>query len=275
MANKLKASVGDIEILPPKPYGVELLDFDGAVAEEFPGRDPKLEEYLVEQAIKRGKDPNRPYKRQLPSPDWSKRGDKIDVEHYEHGSMAQKRGEAGHYSPGHSGQFLDEEGNPHDYEVKPTIRMFTRPENAPYTHEFMHHLNQVPRFEDPRKRLKLKDAPWGFKWHLKPHEVQSEASAKKREYLYETQNYPSHDLKDNLAPLDRDHPAVKEGKPLPEEHIDRMFQKWMVDDEDGDWGGSYERDPENFPVELFKEALRLGQNNKKPTGMFTGKAMFS
>ena len=49
-----------------------------------------------------------------------------------------------------------------------------------------------------------------------------------------------------------------------------MFESWMRDDRHG-WGDAYRTKTEKFPVELFKEALRLGKNDQKPAGMFTGR----
>lgn len=265
-----KAQAEPLRIImgPSEPYLVENLNFDDAVRKELPNRDAVVEQYLLNQAYKRGQDPKRPFRRELLPPDWGRGGEKVRTEHWKPGSYPQKRNEFGHYDKGRH-YVWEEGGEEHEIYDPPTVRMFTK--DPPYIHEAAHHL-QKDEVRDPRVKLGIPNNPGLLpdSWYQNPAEIQAEASAAKRRYIHEYQLYPHNAEK--LRPLDKDHPAVKEGKPLPEEHIDAMFKYWMTEGEDGQWGAGYNHDPKKFPVELFKEALRLGKNNQKPVGMFTGRS---
>jgi hypothetical protein len=251
---------------PTEPYYVENLNFDDAVQKEFPNRDAEVEQYLLNQAYKRGQDTDRPFQRELKVPDWAAGGEKVRTEHWDPGSFQRTQGELGHYEKARH-HIWEEDGKEHEFKTPPTIRMFNN--YPPYIHEAAHHL-QKDQVRDPRIKLNIPSnglTPDG--WYQNPEEIQADASLAKRRYVHEYQLYP-HATKE-LQPLDRNHPAVKEGKPIPEEHIDNMFDWWMIDTEDSKWGAGYNQEPEDFPVEMFKEALRLGKNDQKPAGMFTGR----
>ena len=174
----------------------------------------------------------------------------------------------------------------------------------PYTHEAMHHITS-----DQGGSGYERNFDFGRSWLNDPGEIMSEAAFRKRDYVHNPesqkvltkekrqsmadrlQQEPEYDedgsenpyygltvedyygkgyLPENLQPLDKNHPAIKEGKNIPEGHIDEMLKNWMGSDNHG-WGESYRDNPEDFPVELFKEALRLGKNDQRPAGMFTGR----
>lgn len=292
---------------PTEPYYVENLNFDDAVRKEHPNRDVEVEQYLLNQAYKRGQDPQRPFKKTLQVPDWGRGEDKVRTEYWDPDSIARDVGEAGHFaregiSPiqGHS-----------YYTEEPTIRMFKDP--PPYIHEAAHSLQNER--SDPRRNIKIpakhqirKHDSMGA-WNARPEEIQAEASSVKRDYVHRAQlpktlskqqeeklrdrlkrepeykedgsvnpyhGYTVEDFKrstflpSDIQVLDKNHPAVRQNKPIPEEHIDNMFQYWMHSDPQG-WGDFYRDNPEEFPVELFKEALRLGKKDQRPTGLFTGR----
>jgi hypothetical protein len=294
---------------PTEPYYVENLNFDDAVQKEFPNRDVEVEQYLLNQAYKRGQDPNRPFQKTLQVPDWGRAGEKVRTEYWDPNSITRDMGERGHFA---QEGVTTLQGQPY-YTEEPTIRMFD--DNPPYIHEAAHSLQK--QINDPRRNIKIpsKYEYGGVEnnrgaWNARPQEIQAEASAVKRDYIHnpalqkvlgekekqelsdtfqqETQykkdgsknpyyGYTVEDhmrdngtyLPDNVQRLDRNHPAVREGMPIPEEHIDGMFKHWMTTDPR--WGEFYRDKPEDFPVELFKEALRLGKNDQKPAGMFTGR----
>jgi hypothetical protein len=254
---------------PIEPYYVENLNFDDAVQKEFPNRDVEVEQYLLNQAYERGQDPNRPFQKMLKAPDWGKGGDKIRTEYHDPKSQWRKTTEKAHYQPRQvEGYYLDEEGGPDENNpviADTTIRHFEKvPSDLsepyadlkyPYIHEAMHHITS-----DQGGSGYERNFDFGSSWLNSPDEIVSEAARRKREYVHGT----------NQKRLDSTHPVVKEGKPIPNEAIDEMFDEWMHKDNAG-WGESYRDKPEDFPVELFKEALRLGKNDQKPAGLFTGR----
>ena len=275
---------------PTEPYYVENLNFDETVQKEFPGRDFDVEQYLVNQAIRRGQDPKRPFQKTLRGLDWSQGSDKVRTEYWDPEGVARgPHRELGHYN----------EGNGFFGTTEPTIRMFADP--APHTHEFSHHLyNFKDNPPDPRRMVDIPEPyntvrnadDYATGWLSTPLEIQAEASYAKRKYAHDVvgsrKDAQSPYIKSRdpdyggrlsryaykkdygVEPFDKNHPAVKEDKPIPDEIIDDMFESWMQEDRKG-WGESYQNRPEEFPVELFKEALRLGQNNQKPAGLFTGR----
>jgi hypothetical protein len=264
---------------PMEPYYVENLNFDDAVQKEFPNRDAEVEQYLLNQAHKRGQDPNRPFQKILKAPDWGKGGDKIRTEYHDPKSQSRKTTEKAHYAPRQVvGYYLDEDGGPdknNPYIEDTTIRLFekepTDPSEPygnseyPYIHEAMHHITS-----DQGGSGYERNFDFGSPWLNSPNEIMSEAAKRKRAYVHGSNGYAEGFEPPNQKWLDSAHPAVKEGKPIPEKHIDDMFIDWMNKDNAG-WGDSYRYNPEDFPVELFKEALRLGKNDQKPAGMFTGR----
>lgn len=246
---------------PTEPYYVENLNFDEAVRKEYPNRDVEVEQYILNQAYNRGQDPKRPFQKTLQVPDWGRGGDKVRTEHWDPDSIARNEGESGHFARKGMSTI---QGHPY-YTEEPTIRMFV--DNPPYIHEAAHSLqNQV---RDPRRNVKLsKSVSEGDDWKNHPVEIQAEASKAKREYLHK--EVPARKADYGVQPFDKNHPAVKEGRPIPDEIIDDMFESWMRNDYQG-WGDAYRDKAEEFPVELFKEALRLGQNDQRPAGLFTGR----
>ena len=273
---------------PTEPYYVENLNFDDAVQKEHPNRDVEVEQYILNQAYKRGQDPKRPFQNILQVPDWGRGGDKVRTEYWDPESVTRNADEKAHFAwKGYSNL----QGRPY-YSEEPTIRMFV--DNPPYIHEAIHSLQDSFSL-DPRKRVKIPEPSWWNEnasdddaWGTRPHEIQAEASEAKRKYLHKEvpermskpkllplpglENKPRESYKTDyrVEPFDKNHPAVKEGRPIPDPIINDMFKSWMRDDPHG-WGDAYRDKPEDFPVELFKEALRLGQNNQKPAGMFTGR----
>lgn len=264
---------------PTEPYYVENLDFDDAVRKEHPNRDVEVEQYILNQAYKRGQDPKRSFQNTLQVPDWSKGGEKVRIEYHDPESKKRVDNEAGHYVRSYE---------KYPNQIEPAkIRMFS--DQAPYIHEATHHL-QSGNIRDPRRKVAIPDvsATTGDDWATRPHEIQAEASEAKRNYLHKEvpdrkkggrliplpglENKPRESYKADygVEPFDKDHPAVKEGKPIPDEIVDDMFKHWMGRDPHG-WGDAYRDNPEEFPVELFKEALRLGKNDQRPSGLFTGR----
>lgn len=254
---------------PTEPYYVENLNFDDAVQKEFPNRDAEVEQYLLNQAYKRGQDPNRPFQKMFKAPDWGKGGDKIRTEYHDPKSQWRQTTEKAHYAPRQvEGYYLDEDGGPDENNpviADPTIRHFEKVPSDysepyadlkyPYIHEAMHHITS-----DQGGSGYERNFDFGSSWLNSPDEIVSEAARRKREYVHGT----------NQKRLHSTHPVVKEGKPIPNEVIDEMFDDWMYKDNKG-WGESYREKPEEFPVELFKEALKLGKNDQKPAGLFTGR----
>lgn len=254
---------------PIEPYYVENLNFVDAVQKEYPDRDVEVEQYLLNQAHERGQDPNRLFQKILKAPDWGKAGDKIRTEYHDPKSQWRKTTEKAHYQPRQvEGYYLDEEGGPDENNpviADATIRHFEKvPSDRsepyadlkyPYIHEAMHHITS-----DQGGSGYERNFDFGSSWLNSPDEIVSEAARRKREYVHGT----------NQNRLDSTHPVVKEGKPIPNEVIDEMFDEWMYKDNAG-WGDSYRDKPEEFPVELFKEALKLGKNDQRPAGMFTGR----
>lgn len=302
---------------PIEPYYVEKLDFDEAVQKEYPTRDFDVEQYIVDQAIQRGQDPNRPFQKTLRGLDWSRGNDKVRTEYWDSQGSKKRSRELAHYEPygynNQTGGVFKNLFNNLQYlgviEPDPTIRMFnTNPYQTPYVHEFSHHLyNFQDNPPDPRKVVKLptmsssKESKNMDFWRTDPSEIQAEASAAKRDYVHRTvpfrrevagEEYPwslnNQDPNDKKVydevvddlyefhwgdkPFDKNHPVIKEGKPIPDEVMDDMFEDWMNRDGHG-WGDAYRENPKEFPVELFKEALRLGKKDQKP-GLFTGKRSY-
>jgi hypothetical protein len=293
---------------PTEPYYVENLNFDDAVQKEFPNRDAEVEQYLLNQAYKRGQDPNRPFQKTLQVPDWGRGGEKVRTEYWDPNSITRYTDEIGHFAQ----EGVTTARGQSYYTEEPTIRMFT--DDPPYIHEAAHSLQN--KRSDPRRNIKM---PSKYQmrvsgslgaWNARPEEIQAEASEVKRNYIHNPalqkvlgekekrelsdhfQQEPQYKedgsrnpyygytiedhlrdtsgyLPDNVQRLDRNHPAVRGGMPIPEEHIDGMFKQWMTTDPR--WGEFYQNHPEDFPVELFKEALRLGKNDQKPAGLFTGR----
>jgi hypothetical protein len=274
---------------PTEPYYVENLNFDDAVQKEYPGRDVEVEQYLVNQAYQHGHDPKRPFQKTLRALDWGKGDEKVRTEYWDPKGVARGKNQPNaSYNP----------------DSVPSIEMFGDPKEAPYTHEFSHHLyNFQDNPADPRRRVDVPDSyntslkrqfgeqsEYQDKWRSAPWEVQAEASQAKRDYIHkdvgnridESQSpyMQSHDGGKSsrliykgdygVEPFDKNHPAVKEGKPIPDDIIDDMFETWMQRDDHG-WGESYRDRPKDFPVEMFKEALKLGKNDQRPAGMFTGR----
>jgi hypothetical protein len=176
------------------------------------------------------------------------------------------------------GYYLDEDGGPDENNpviADPTIRHFEKVPSDhsepytdlkyPYIHEAMHHITS-----DQGGSGYERNFDFGSSWLNSPDEIVSEAARRKREYVHGSNGYAEGFEPPNQKWLDSTHPAVKEGKPIPEKHIDDMFIDWMNKDSAG-WGESYRDKPEEFPVELFKEALKLGKNDQKPAGLFTGR----
>lgn len=267
---------------PTEPYYVENLNFDDAVRKEYPNRDVEVEQYLLNQAYKRGQDPNRPFQKILKAPDWGKGADKIRTEYHDPKSQMRSGNEAAHYDHGVQGYYLDEKGGP-DYNSPvmgdPTIRHFEKVPadpsepyadlDYPYIHEAMHHITSDKGDSGYERNFDFEDP-----WLNSPSEIMSEAASRKREYIHgNIPFYKTLPIGKNSEPrkwFDSAHPAVKEGKPIPDEVIDDIFNNWMYWDPKG-WGDSYHDNPEEFPVELFKEALRLGKKDKRPAGLFTGR----
>lgn len=264
-----------------EPYYVENLDFDESVQKEFPNRDYDVEQYLVDQAIQRGQNPNRPFQKSLRGLDWSRGNDKIRTEYWDPQALHNvgRNRNGAYYYNAHKG--------------KPVIRMYNQA--LPYVHEFSHHLyNFQDNPQDPRNVVKIPESSSSQgsdsmkSWRSDPSEIQAEASKAKRRYVHrevpkrvkwgESIGSPSFPAREhvnfmyNVEPFDKDHPAIKEGKQIPDDVVDDMFKSWMDEDGKG-WGESYRKNPKEFPVELFKEALRLGKNDQKP-GLFTGKRSY-
>ena len=286
---------------PTEPYYVENLNFDETVRKEYPHRDFEMEQYLVNQAVRRGIDPKRPFQKTLRGLDWSRGSDKIRTEYWDPKGVARSPDqESGHYD--YVGYYQKHQ----DTTKEPIVRMFGDTKKAPYTHEFSHHLyNFQDNPSDPRRMVNIPEPGSAIgnpnenmdEWRSTPSEVQAEASQAKRDYTHRTvsnrksqlgyYDYPEAEDREavlrnyknyyGVEPFDKDHPAVEKElhpyirrEPIPDEIIDDMFETWMQRDPHG-WGESYRDKPEEFPVELFKEALRLGQNNQKPAGLFTGR----
>jgi len=264
---------------PTEPYYVEHLNFDDAVRKEHPNRDVEVEQYLLNQAYKRGQDPNRPFQKILKAPDWGKGGDKIRTEYHDPNSQMRNTTEAAHYQPRQvQGYYLDEKGGPNYNDpviADTTIRHFEKvpadPSDPyadleyPYIHEAMHHITSDKGDSGYERNFDFEDP-----WLNSPSEIMSEAAKHKRAYVHGSAGYAEGFEPPNQIWLDSAHPAVKEGRPIPEKHIDDMFYRWMDRDPKG-WGDSYRDNPEEFPVELFKEALRLGKKDQRPPGLFTGR----
>lgn len=259
---------------PTEPYYVEKLDFDETVQKEFPNRDFDVEQYIVNQAIRRGQDPNRPFQKTLRGLDWSRGNDKVKTEYWDPQGVKRGKNTEAHYDWIGRGD-------------SPIIRMFDK--NPPFTHEFSHHLyNFQGNPPDPRKSVEFPsyspESPPHVAitdWGKRPSEIQADASAAKRRYVHREvprrKSWLNHPLnaqkyRYDVEFFDKDHPAIKEGKPIPDDVMDDMFKYWMkndINESQRGWGESYRKNPEEFPVELFKEALRLGKNDQKP-GLFTG-----
>ena len=252
-----------------EPYYVEKLDFDETVQKEFPNRDFDVEQYIVNQSIQRGQDPNRSFQKTLRGLDWSRGNDKVRTEYWDPQGVERGINEEAHYDWRGKGD-------------SPIIRMFDK--NPPFTHEFSHHLyNFQDNPTDPRKSVEFptyssENPPHVAitDWAKRPSEIQADASAAKRRYVHRevpkrksrlNQPFGFRKREDDVEFFDKDHPAIKEGKPIPDDVMDDMFKYWMrndINESQRGWGESYDKNPEEFPVELFKEALRLGKKDQKP-----------
>ena len=280
-----------------KPYVVESRSFDDNVKKQFPHRDADMEDYLVDRAQTHQLDRiDNPSKIRganfLPKPHWDRRHDKVRHNIYETGA-AEDRGLTQRNSPTGSYNAAATYNSTRDSE--PTIDTYKGGESNS-VHEGMHYLADPNpgspdyTYADPRKAIPIPDLKRLKTWGTRGGEIMAEAAEAKRRYAHQTVSnrkdesqspyMQSHDGGKSsrliykgdygVEPFDKNHPAVKEGKPIPNEVIDDMFQQWMFEDKKG-WGDAHRSRPEDFPVEVFKEALRLGKNDQRPAGMFTGR----
>lgn len=237
-----------------------------------PGR---MHEYIVEQAEKYAETPEFQQK-------W---GDKIPVAPKLDRSYTipfefhdKVPGYEGASKTGEVGAYFDNPGGQRAKVVHP----YDNPQHA-LIHE-RHHFDtrNSPVSHDPRG---WKKPPTGFsgmappKWLQNPHEVAADAREAKFRYANDEEILTRTNLNASPGTIQlgaiggwtEDHPSVKNNEPLPDEIVDEIFQNWMKNDGSG-WGKLYKGDPENFPVELFKEAIKVGENSQKPVGMFTGRS---
>ena len=289
-----------------KPYVVESRSFDDNVKKQFPHRDADMEDYLVDRAqthqLDRVDNPSKIRGANfLPKPHWDRRHDKVRHNIYEQGA-AEDRGLTQRNSP--TGPYNAAATYNSTRDSEPTIDTYTGGESNA-VHEGMHYLADPNpgspdyTYSDPRKAIPIPDLKRLKTWGTRGGEIMAEAAEAKRRYAHQTvsnrksqlgyydydedPNYYDYDKEEyqdairsnykdyhGSEPFDENHPAVKEGKPIPNEVIDDMFQQWMFEDRKG-WGDAHRSRPEEFPVEVFKEALRLGKNDQRPAGMFTGR----
>lgn len=291
-----------------KPYDVYYQNFRETVNTDFPtSKFLGMEDYLVEQASSRSKDPHRTFTDVFPDTHWDRKDDKVRFEDHvfqketDDGYWVKNApsGERGHYDTAGVGS----------WEKRPTIRQWY-PESGIYTHEFNHHLT-TPKVGTPHDEYWSSYTPFPGdrgvgSWAARPREIQAEAASAKRDYIYNTIHTRKRDLgrgygththpwddpklnpeglsKDEfnnesreaykkiygVEPFDKNHPAVKNNFPIPEDILDDMFESWM-EETPHDWGESYKNNPKEFPKEKFKEALRLGKKDQRPAGLFTGR----
>ena len=274
---------------PGFPRAVRQMNQTEATLRQFPAlaeNDPlppafmkpgRMHEYIVEQAEKYAETPEFQQKWGDQLPVAPARDTEYTIPFEFHDKVpgfegASKTGEVGAYFDNPGGQWAK------------VVHPYDDPKRA-LIHE-RHHFDtrNSPVRHDPRG---WKKPPTGFsgmappKWLQNPHEVAADAREAKFQYANDEEisgriKEPDASGTIQLGTLrgsgnpgwNEDHPSVKNNEPLPDEIVDEIFQNWMKNDSSG-WGKLYEEDPENFPVELFKEAIKVGQNDK-PSGMFTG-----
>jgi len=291
-----------------KPYDVDYRNFRETVNIDYPtSKFAGMEDYLVEQASSRSKDPYRKFQDVFPDTHWDRKDDKIRFEDHvfkketPDGAWVTNAptGEYGHYST--TGM--------NSWDKRPTSRQWY-PRAGIATHEFNHHLT-TPKVGTPDYDYRESYTPFpGDKgkgsWAARPREIQAEAAKAKRDYIYNTvpsrmkklgsgygtHSHPWNDPELNpeglskdefnnksrelykksyeVEPFDKNHPAVKNNFPVPENILDSMFESWM-EQTPYEWGDSYKNNPKEFPKEKFKEALRLGKKDQPPAGLFTGR----
>jgi hypothetical protein len=292
---------------PTEPYYVENLNFDDAVQKEYPGRDVEVEQYLVNQAHQRGQDSKRPFQKTLRALDWGKGDEKIRTEYWDpKGVNRGPNQEAAHYD--YMGYYQKHQDTPIEPTIRMFQDPKKAPYTHEFSH---HLYNFQDKPADPRRRVNIpitsdeqldrdngNPPSYMDKWRSEPSEIQADASKAKRDYThneigerlgmlgyddfdpeehwgldkdeYQDLIRRQHNTYYGVEPFDKNHSAVKEGKPIPDPIIDDMFESWMQRDDKG-WGESYRNNPQEFPVEMFKEALKLGKNDQKPAGLFTGR----
>lgn len=121
--------------------------------------------------------------------------------------------------------------------------------------------------------LKEPITPHLKKWLNSPWEITAEAREAKLKFANRNMSHDEFKSKthrqagnlpkeDNRKLWDANHPDVKAGKPMSDKIVNEIFESWMKNDHTL-WGDMYRQNPEEFPVEYFKEAIKV--SSTEPT----------